>query len=73
LLYGIDGVGFTTNLTSPYKGLYVGFSALFEYDARNTYEVRTNVITAGLNFSRQNWHEFHIRPTEFALKCILRS
>ena len=50
LLYGVDGVGFTTNLTSPYKGLFVGLSALFEYDARSTYEGRTNVITAGLNF-----------------------
>ncbi len=50
LLYGVDGVGFTTNLTTPYKGLYAGFSALFEYDARNTYEGRTNVISAGLNF-----------------------
>lgn len=50
LLYGVDGVGFTTNLTSPYKGLYVGFSTLFEYDARNTYEGRTSVINAGLNF-----------------------
>jgi hypothetical protein len=50
LLYGVDGVGFTTTVSSPYKGLYVGFSTLFEYDARNTYEGRTNVITAGLNF-----------------------
>jgi hypothetical protein len=50
LLYGVDGVGFTTNLTTPYKGLYAGFSTLFEYDARNTYEGRTNVISAGLNF-----------------------
>ncbi len=50
LLYGVDGVGFTTNLTSPYKGLYLGFSTLFEYDARNTYEGRTSVINAGLNF-----------------------
>ncbi|MGB8890162.1 MAG: transporter [Candidatus Korobacteraceae bacterium] len=50
LLYGVDGVGFTTNLTTPYKGLYAGFSALFEYDARNTYEGRTNVISAGLSF-----------------------
>jgi hypothetical protein len=50
LLYGVDGVGFTTSLTSPYKGLYVGISTLFEYAARNTYEGRTNVITAGLSF-----------------------
>ena len=50
LLYGVDGVGFTTNLTSPYKGLYAGLSMLFEYGAHNTYEGRTNVITAGLNF-----------------------
>ena len=50
LLYGIDGIGFTTNLSSPYKGLYAGVSVLFEYAARNTYEGRTTVITAGLNF-----------------------
>jgi hypothetical protein len=50
LNYGVDAVGFTTNLTSPYKGLYAGVSTLFEYAARNTYEGRTNVITAGLSF-----------------------
>ncbi|MGC2109183.1 MAG: transporter [Candidatus Korobacteraceae bacterium] len=50
LHYGVDGVGFTTNLSSPYKGLYVGFNFLFEYAARNTYEGRTTVITAGLSF-----------------------
>lgn len=50
LRYGVDAVGFTTSLNSPYKGLYVGLSTLFEYGARNTYEGRTNVITAGLNF-----------------------
>jgi hypothetical protein len=50
LHYGVDGVGFTSNLSTPYKGLYAGVSLLFEYDAKNTYEGRTTVITAGLTF-----------------------
>jgi hypothetical protein len=50
LRYGVEAVGFTTNLSTPYKGFYAGISTLFEYGARNTYEGRTNVITAGLSF-----------------------
>lgn len=48
--YTIDAIGFTSNLSTPYKGLYVGTSLLYEYGARNTYEGRTSVITGGLNF-----------------------
>ncbi len=48
--YTIDGVGFTTNLTTPYKGIYIGTSQLWEYDAKATYEGRTSVITGGVNF-----------------------
>ena len=48
--YTIDGVGFTTNLTTPYKGFYIGTSQLWEYDAKATYEGRTSVITGGVSF-----------------------
>ena len=50
LRYAIDGIGFTVNLSTPYKGFYIGTSHLWEYAARNTYEGRTSVITGGVNF-----------------------
>lgn len=50
LRYSIDAVGFTLNLSTPYKGLYIGTSQLWEYNARETYEGRTSIITGGLNF-----------------------
>lgn len=48
--YTIDGIGFTTNFTTPYKGIYIGTSQLWEYNAKATYEGRTSVITGGVNF-----------------------
>jgi len=50
LRYTIDGVGFTMNLSTPYKGFYIGTSHLWEYAAHDTYEGRTSVITGGVNF-----------------------
>ncbi len=50
LRYGVDAAGITANLNSPFKSLFVGTSALWEYAARNTYEGRTMTITAGIDF-----------------------
>jgi hypothetical protein len=50
LKYGVDAAGVTINVSLPFKGLFAGASALWEYGARNTYEGRTTTITAGLNF-----------------------
>lgn len=50
LRYSVDAAGFTLNLTSPFKGLYLGTSALWEYRARNTFQGRTMVFTAGFQF-----------------------
>jgi hypothetical protein len=50
LTYRVNAAGFTINVSSPYKGFFVGTSALWEYRARNTYEGRTTTITAGFNF-----------------------
>ncbi len=50
LLYGVNGVGFTVNLTAPFKSLNFGASALWEYHARNTYQGRTLVFDANLSF-----------------------
>ena len=50
LRYTIDGVGFTMNLSTPYKGFYIGTSQLWEYNAHDTYEGRTSVVTGGVNF-----------------------
>jgi hypothetical protein len=49
-MYGVDAAGFTVNLSSPYKALFVGTSALWEYGARSTYEGKTITITAGVDF-----------------------
>lgn len=48
--YTINAIGFTTNLSTPYKGFYIGTSQLWEYHARATYEGRTSVVTGGVNF-----------------------
>jgi hypothetical protein len=50
LTYRVNAGGFTVNFSSPFKGLFVGTSALWEYGARNTYEGRTTTLTAGFNF-----------------------
>jgi hypothetical protein len=50
LRYAVNAVGFTTNFTLPYRGMYIGASILWEYGAQNTFEGRTSVITGGLNF-----------------------
>ena len=50
LLYGIDAAGFTINLTSPFKSLNFGTSALWEYHARNTYQGRTLTFDANISF-----------------------
>lgn len=50
LEYGVDAAGFTLNLSSPFKGFYLGTSVLWEYAARNTFQGRTMILTAGLQF-----------------------
>jgi len=50
LKYTIQAAGFTANVSTPYKGVYFGTSQLWEYDAHDTYEGRTRIITGGLNF-----------------------
>jgi hypothetical protein len=50
LKYGVDAVGVTLNISSPFKRLSIGSSTLWEYGARNTYEGQTMTITAGFNF-----------------------
>ncbi|HXW63073.1 MAG TPA: transporter [Candidatus Acidoferrales bacterium] len=50
LKYGVDAVGFTLNLSSPFKGLYLQTGDLWEYGARNTFQGRTMTVTAGLQF-----------------------
>ncbi len=50
LKYTIQAVGFTVNVSTPYKGVYFGTSQLWEYDAHDTYEGRTRIVTGGVNF-----------------------
>jgi hypothetical protein len=50
LKYGVDAGGFTVVLSAPFKALQVGASVLWEYAARNTYQGRTFVLTAGFDF-----------------------
>lgn len=50
LKYTIQAGGFTVNVSTPYKGVYFGTSQLWEYDAHDTYEGRTRIITGGVNF-----------------------
>jgi hypothetical protein len=50
LEYGVDAAGFTLNLSSPFKGFFVGTSVLWEYAARNTFQGRTMTVTGGLQF-----------------------
>jgi hypothetical protein len=50
LRYEVQAAGITISFSSPFKGLYAGASAQWEYGARNTYEGRTTTITAGFNF-----------------------
>jgi hypothetical protein len=50
LRYGVNAGGLTINLSAPFQGLYVGSSVLWEYGARNTYQGRTMILTAGFNF-----------------------
>jgi hypothetical protein len=50
LRYTIDAVGFTINLSTPYKGFSIGTSQLWEYGAHETYEGRTSVVTGSINF-----------------------
>jgi hypothetical protein len=50
LKYGVDAVGFTLSLSSPFKGLYLQTGNLWEYGARNTFQGRTMTVTAGLQF-----------------------
>ena len=50
LEYGVDAAGFALNLSSPFKGFFVGTSVLWEYAARNTFQGRTMTVTGGLQF-----------------------
>ncbi len=50
LKYTIQAGGFTVNVSTPYKGVYFGTSQLWEYDAHDTYEGRTRIVTGGINF-----------------------
>jgi hypothetical protein len=50
LTYRVNAGGLTFSFASPYKRLFAGASALWEYGARNTYQGRTTTITAGINF-----------------------
>jgi hypothetical protein len=50
LLYGINAAGFTVSLTSPYKSLQIGTTALWEYHARNTFQGHNVTINAGFSF-----------------------
>jgi hypothetical protein len=50
LRYGVDAAGFTLDLTTPFKGLYGQVSSLWEYGARNTFQGRTMIFTAGIQF-----------------------
>jgi hypothetical protein len=50
LTYGVGAGGFTISLNAPFKGLYVEYSAMWEYAARNTFQGRTMTFTAGFNF-----------------------
>jgi hypothetical protein len=48
--YGVDAIGFTANVVLPQRKLSVGTRYLWEYDARNTREGRTLMMTAGVTF-----------------------
>jgi len=50
LKYDVDAVGFTLNLSSPFKGFYLQTGDMWEYGARNTFQGRTMTVTAGLQF-----------------------
>jgi len=50
LEYGVDAAGFALNLSSPFKGFFVGTSVLWEYAARNTFQGRTMIVTGGFQF-----------------------
>lgn len=50
LKYTIQAGGFTVSVSTPYKGVYFGTSQLWEYDAHDTYEGRTRIVTGGINF-----------------------
>jgi hypothetical protein len=47
----VNGGGFTVNLTSPFRGLFLAASLLGEYGARNTYQGRTLTLTGGFTIS----------------------
>jgi hypothetical protein len=48
--YGVDAIGFTANVVLPERKLSVGTRYLWEYDARNTREGRTVMMTAAVSF-----------------------
>lgn len=50
LEYRVNAAGFTLNLSSPFKGFYLGTSVLWEYAARNTFQGRTMTVTGGFQF-----------------------
>jgi len=47
LKYRVDAAGFTFTLATPFKGVFVAGSALWEYGATNTYQGRTMTIGTG--------------------------